>query len=73
MRLMDDAAVSYRVVLTKIDKVKPTELTRVANAILSQLKGHAAAYPGLLATSSQTGGGISDLRAEIARVAAIRR
>jgi GTP-binding protein len=69
MQLMDDAAVSYQVVLTKIDKIKPTELVRVTRITETELSAHAAAHPVLRATSAQTGYGIAELRAEIARVA----
>ncbi len=69
MALMDEAAVSYQGVLTKIDKLKPTELTSVERATAEELAGHAAAYPTLIATSSQTGAGVPELRAEIARIA----
>jgi GTP-binding protein len=68
MELMDQAAVSYQVVLTKIDKIKPAELTRVMQATADALVTHAAAYPGLLATSAQKGTGLAELRAEIARL-----
>ncbi|MBX9589955.1 MAG: ribosome biogenesis GTP-binding protein YihA/YsxC [Hyphomonadaceae bacterium] len=69
MALMDEAAVSYQAVLTKIDKIKPTELALVQQATQLELGQHAAAYPGLLATSSQTAAGIAELRVEIARLA----
>lgn len=73
MKLMDEAAVSYRVVLTKIDKIKPTELTLVMEATKALLVRHAAAYPALIATSSESGAGLAELRAEIARLLAINR
>jgi GTP-binding protein len=69
MELMDEAAVSYQVVLTKIDKIKPPELARVAEKTAAALQTHAAAYPVTLATSAQTGAGLAELRAEIARLA----
>ena len=69
MALMDEAAVSYQAVLTKADKIKPTELARVHKATVDKLSRHAAAYPVVLATSSQTGLGLGELRAEIARIA----
>ena len=72
MKLMDVAAVSYRVVLTKIDKIKPTELARVMQVTLAALARHPAAYPALISTSSETGDGIADLRAEIARLITFR-
>jgi GTP-binding protein len=69
MGLMDQAAVSYQVVLTKSDKIKPPELARVEQATLAEINTHGAAYPRLLATSARTGAGIAELRAEIARLA----
>ena len=69
MSLMDEAAVSYQAVLTKIDKIKPTELSKMQEATAEGLRKHAAAYPVLLATSSQTMAGMAELRAEIARLA----
>ncbi len=72
MKLMDEAAVSYQAVLTKTDKIKPTELARVLQATQAELARHAAAFPEVLATSSETGGGIELLQAEIARLLASR-
>lgn len=69
MALMDEAAVSYQGVLTKIDKIKPAELSRTLETTAAELRGHAAAFPTLLATSSGTGAGIAELRAEVARFA----
>jgi GTP-binding protein len=70
MELMDQAAVSYQVVLTKIDKIKPPELAAIEHSTAAELKQHPAAFPRLLATSSQTGAGIAELRAQIAQLAA---
>jgi len=72
MKLMDEAAVSYQAVLTKTDKIKPTELALVLQATQAELARHAAAFPEVLATSSETGGGIELLQAEIARLLASR-
>ena len=69
MRLMDEAAVAYQGVLTKADKVKPTELVRVLAATEHALGEHAAASVGVIATSAQTGAGLAELRAEIAVLA----
>jgi GTP-binding protein len=69
MALMDEAAVSYQGVLTKLDKLKPTEIARVERATAEELAKHAAAYPVLLSTSAETGAGIAELRAEVARIA----
>ena len=71
MALMDEAAVSYQAVLTKTDKIKPTDLTRMHQATAEELRKHAAAYPVLLATSSETAAGVAELRAEIARIAKV--
>ncbi|HJZ42324.1 MAG TPA: YihA family ribosome biogenesis GTP-binding protein, partial [Hyphomicrobiaceae bacterium] len=71
MELMDEAAVSYQAVLTKADKIKPHELARILEKTARAMAQHAAAYTVTLATSSQTGTGIPDLRAEIARLAAV--
>jgi len=68
MDLMDQAAVSYQVVLTKIDKIKPPELAGTMQVTGEKLKNHAAAYPGLLATSARTGEGMAELRAQIAQL-----
>jgi GTP-binding protein len=68
MELMDQAAVSYQAVLTKADKIKPPELARTTQETDAELGKHAAAYPGLLATSARTGAGMAELRAHIARL-----
>jgi GTP-binding protein len=70
MALMDEAAVSYQAVLTKVDKIKPHELEGVRDRTAEALASHAAAYAAILATSAQKGAGIPELRAEIARLAA---
>jgi GTP-binding protein len=69
MELMDQAAVSYQVVLTKTDKIKPAELAQRIATADDELRRHAAAYPGVLVTSAQTGAGIAELRAQIAQLA----
>lgn len=71
MKLLDEAAVSYRVVLTKIDKIKPSELERIRETTTAELTKHAAAYPDVIATSAETGAGLPELRAEIARLLSI--
>jgi len=70
MDLLDEAAVSYQVVLTKVDKLKPAQVAAVLAATASALEKHAAAYATLIASSSETGRGIPELRAEIAALAA---
>ena len=65
MKMLDDAAVSYHLVLTKTDKVKPTELAKTVDAIRAEAAKHPAAHPTILPTSSETGSGISELRTAI--------
>jgi GTP-binding protein len=65
MEMLDKAAVSYRLVLTKSDKVKASELATVAAATAAEARKHAAAHPEILTTSSEKGGGIPELRAAI--------
>lgn len=66
MKMLDEAAVSYRVVLTKIDKIKDQERESVIAKTLESLKKRAAAFPGVAPTSAETGAGIPALRAVIA-------
>ncbi len=66
MKMLDEAAVSYRVVLTKIDKIKDQERESVIAKTLEALKKRAAAFPGVAPTSAETGAGIPALRAVIA-------
>jgi len=69
MKLMDEAAVSFQVVLTKCDKPKGADLDKVIAATAKELRGHAAAHPVLHVTSSFRNIGIDLLRAEIAALA----
>jgi GTP-binding protein len=69
MRMLDEAAVSYHLVLTKADKVKPTELEAVLAATAAEAAKHPAAHPQLIATSSETGAGIAELRTAILEAA----
>ncbi len=66
MNLMDEVAVIYQVVLTKIDKVKKDDVERIISAIKTSAKKHTAMHPEIIATSSREGYGIEDLRAELA-------
>jgi GTP-binding protein len=69
MKLLDEAAVSYQVVLTKADKISRTSLETLLQKTHTTLKQHTAAYPHIIATSSETGQGIDELRAQAALVA----
>jgi len=66
MKLLDEAAVSYQVVLTKADKPKASELAAVEAKVASDLAKHPAAYPRILTTSARMGSGIEELRAAVA-------
>jgi GTP-binding protein len=68
--LLDEAAVSYQIVLTKSDEVTPAELDACIAATLAALSKRPAAFPEVLATSARTGAGIPELRAAIARLLA---
>ena len=69
MDMLDTAAVSYHLVLTKADKVKPTALEATLNATKAEAARHPAAHPDLFATSSETGAGIAELRTAILEAA----
>lgn len=69
MKALDEAAVNYQAVLTKIDKVKPAELARERAALGRELARHTAAHPVIMPTSAHAGRGIEALRAELAALA----
>lgn len=69
MEELDTAAVSYQIVLTKADKVKPAPLQRAIADTEAAIARYPAAHPQCLATSSETGAGIAELRAVLAALA----
>ena len=71
MDLLDKAAVSYQIVLTKADKIKPHEAERVREATLKAVSKRPAAFPAVIATSSEKGTGLPELRAEIMRTTGV--
>ncbi len=71
MELLDQAAVVYQVILTKVDKEKATALAKVRAAAEAELKGHGAAYPDILATSAAKKLGLEEVRATVAALAEI--
>jgi GTP-binding protein len=73
MRMLDAAAVSYAVALTKRDEVKASEQDARVAATLEALSKHVAAYPAVSFTSARSGEGVAELRAHIARLLAERR
>ena len=66
MEILDQSAVSYQLVLTKADEVKPNALKRKQDEIVALAGKHPAAFSELITTSSQKMTGIDDLRAVIA-------
>ena len=69
MRMLDDAAVSYHIVLTKGDKVKPSALGALYETTAVEAARHPAAHPSIFTTSSETGTGIAELRTAIVEAA----
>ena len=71
MRMLDDAAVSYHLVLTKSDKVKPSALGPLYETTALEAAKHPAAHPSIFTTSSETGSGIGELRTAIVEAATV--
>jgi GTP-binding protein len=69
--MLDAAAVSYRLVLTKADKVKASELAAVHAATSAEARKHGAAHPEVIATSSDTGLGMDELRKAVVEAALV--
>ncbi len=65
MTMLDRAAVPYQIVFTKIDKIKASELESVISVTESEIKKRPAAFPVMIATSSEKGTGIPELRASL--------
>ena len=63
--MLDTAAVSYRIVLTKADKIKATELTAATQKTVEEVRKRPASHPDIIATSSEGGLGIAELRAAV--------
>ena len=66
LKLLDRSAVTFQVVLTKVDKISLTEKLAVIEQVKGALARHVAAYPEIIVTSSEKGEGIETLRAVIA-------
>jgi GTP-binding protein len=69
MEQLDTAAVPYQIVLTKADKLRASEVAATEASVRDAVKKHPAAHPRVLTTSSETGLGLADLRAELAAFA----
>jgi len=65
MKMLDESAVGYRLVMTKADKIKASELEAVVAATQAEARKHSAAFPVLHVTSSEKGMGIAELRAAV--------
>ena len=65
MKMLDNAAVNYQIVITKLDKVQKSVTDKVQNEILKLYTDHPAMYKTVIASSSKTGEGLVELRGEI--------
>ena len=68
MSMLDEAAVTYQLVLTKVDKLKKADLAKVYAKTIAAIKKRPAAFPNLISTSSAKKTGLDELRAEIALI-----
>ncbi|MBB3351965.1 MULTISPECIES: ribosome biogenesis GTP-binding protein YihA/YsxC [Rhizobium] len=71
LTLLDKAAVSYQVVLTKTDKIKAPAVPKLLADTAEKIRKRPAAYPYVLSTSSEKGDGLDDLRQAIAETVGI--
>jgi len=71
LTLLDKAAVSYQIVLTKTDKIKEAGVPRLIAETMEKIKKRPAAYPAVIATSSEKGKGLDDLRAAILQTVSV--
>ena len=69
LKLLDQSALTFQIVLTKADKVKAAERDRILAQVREAASRHPAAFPELVLTSSEKGQGIAELRAIIAGIA----
>ncbi|MDA1239022.1 MAG: YihA family ribosome biogenesis GTP-binding protein, partial [Proteobacteria bacterium] len=65
INLLDKSAVTFQIVLTKVDKIKVEDIQTLIQGISQDLSKHPAAFPEILLTSSNSGEGIKELRAII--------
>ncbi len=70
MKILDQAAVIYQIVLTKVDKLKPAALAETTASVAAGGARHVAAHPVIMPTSSEAKTGVAELRAELASLAA---
>ena len=72
MTMLDETAVSYRVVMTKADKIKASELAKTVAKVEEEARKHSAAFPIVHVTSSEKGMGIAELRAAVVADAGVQ-
>jgi len=65
MKLLDEAAVAFQIVLTKADDVPPAQLAKRLAEVEGLARRHTAGHPVVMVTSSETGQGMPELRAEL--------
>jgi GTP-binding protein len=69
MKMMDEAAVNYQIILTKCDKITPPEIEKMRETTAETAGKHVAAHPEILFTSAETGAGIDELRTVLSELA----
>ena len=69
MKLMDDAAVNYQIIITKADKIKIGPMLELHKTVTTEIKRHVAAHPDILVTSAIEGWGITETRAALSELA----
>jgi len=65
MDMLDKAAVTYQIVLTKTDKISEKELNKILDDTIKKIEKHTAAYVSIIATSSEKNLGLDELKAEV--------
>ena len=68
MSMLDSSAVTFQVILTKLDKIKEKDQDRILDQVRTSLQKHPAAFPKIILTSSEKGWGIQTLRSVIAKL-----
>ncbi len=69
MAMLDQAAVTYQIVLTKTDKIKAGALGTLRDVVATEIARRPAAHPEIMSTSSESGAGLAELRATLAALA----
>src|SRR3546814_11556260 len=62
MKMLDEAAVSYRLAITKADKVKASDLAETCDKVTAKIRKRPAAHPDIIVTYNEKGTGLTDLR-----------